>query len=132
MLHIRPTLAVLSLSCAAFLNCANTASQPDEKPAAAGTGVVAPAIKVATSANGVLGHVLSADDHEVTILTNSGWIVDLDFNGAVDVDTIRFQYSGCTGTAYVVGPSSPLYGKSLYSDGVNYYKPASSPNNSTV
>jgi len=132
MPQIVSKLSVIALGCTMFLNCTNVALQPEEKPAAtaAGTGVVAPAIKVTTSANGTLGHLLYADDDEITLLTTTGWIVRLDYSGSVFVgDSIHFAGTGCTGTPYRYSDNS-IFGKSLFYSGTAYYKPASSPNNS--
>lgn len=127
-----PKMLILAITSGVVLNCANAVLQPEEKPAttAAGTGVVAPAIKVTTSANGVLGYLLYADDDEIMLLTTSGWIVRLDHSGSIIVgDSIYFSGTECTGTAYRYSDNS-IYGKSLFYSGTAYYKPASSPSNS--
>jgi hypothetical protein len=131
MAKIVTKLSLLLLSCAVFLHCANGALQPEEKPQAApgsGTSVAASAIKVTTAANGILGHVLQAEGNRITLLTNTGWIVDLRYDGTVASSSLHYQNAGCTGSVYKAS-SAVVYGKSLYYDGTNYYKPSSSPNN---
>jgi hypothetical protein len=131
MATIVTKLSLLLLSCAVFLHCANGALQPEEKQQAApgsGTSVAASAIKVTTAANGMLGHLLQASDSRITLLTSTGWIVDLNYDGTVRRNGLFYQNAGCTGSVYK-GSSSVVYGKSLDYDGTNYYKPSSSPNN---
>ncbi|GAB4433271.1 MAG: hypothetical protein OHK0011_16280 [Turneriella sp.] len=87
-------------------------------------------VKVTTSANGTLGHLLYADDDEITLLTTAGWIVRLDYSGSFFVgDSIYFARTGCTGTPYRYSDNS-ISGKSLFYSGTAHYKPASSPSNS--
>jgi hypothetical protein len=125
-------LSLLALSCAVFLHCANGALQPEEKPQAAagsGTSVMAPAIKVTTAANGILGYSLGINDHTITMLTTTGWIVWLDHNGTLAAYyTLYYQNAGCTGNAYRDNYRA-TYGRTLYYDGTSYYKPSSSPDN---
>jgi hypothetical protein len=132
MAKIVTKLSLLLLSCAVFLHCANGALQPEEKQQAApgsGTSVAASAIKVTTAANGMLGHLLQADDDEITLLTNAGWIVKLDFSGTVAVNNTNMYFGGnsCTGTPYL-SSNIAIYGKSLYYDSIQYFKPASGGN----
>jgi hypothetical protein len=131
MAKIVAKLSLLLLSCAVFLHCANGALQPEEKQQAApgsGTSVAASAIKVTTAANGILGHVLQADDDEITLLTNAGWIVDLNYDGTVASPPLYYQNADCNGNVYRYNYGA-TYGRTLYYDGTSYYKPSSSPNN---
>lgn len=57
---------------------------------------------VAVDANNVaLGRVLSANGYGLTILTSTGYVLDLPWNGTFFTGQIWYSGAGCTGTAYL-------------------------------
>jgi hypothetical protein len=113
--------------------CAHNASQEGQPVAAqtpgAGPTVTASSIQVRTSTNGLLGYGLAVNKNSITMLTTTGWIVDISYDGTLrkNVGTdLRYSNNGCTGSVYIE-ITGPVYGQSLFYDGTSYYKPASSP-----
>lgn len=113
--------------------CANSpaleVANAQEAATSGGGGVIASSVKVKTNTNGLLGYALEVDQTGLIILTTTGWIVDLGYDGSISPWVLFFSNAGCTGTAYR-DSSRPMHGKSIFLgyDG-SYYKPASSPAN---
>lgn len=120
--------AILATTCAG--NAAIDEQSTAQAGGASGSGggsVVASSVQVRTSTNGLLGYMMQADHNEITMLTTTGWIVEINYDGTVRSSPIYYSGASCTGTA-AVDSSTPLYGRSLIYDGAGtYYKPTPSP-----
>jgi hypothetical protein len=122
------------LICMVFLmvtQCANESSATTETATTptASSSATALSVKVKTGTNGLLGYGLEITSSRLTLLTTTGWIVRLNYDGTMYRESVTYSVAGCTGTPYV--PGNVLYGKTLIYNGTNYYKPANSPNNQT-
>lgn len=48
-----------------------------------------------------LGRVLSSNRDQVTILTSTGYLIDINWDGSFDVGQIWYTGASCSGTAYL-------------------------------
>jgi hypothetical protein len=79
----------------------------------------------------LLGYGLAVNKNSITMLTTTGWIVDISYDGTLRKNVgadLRYSNAGCTGSVYIE-ITGPVYGQSLFYDGTTFYKPASSPAN---
>lgn len=86
-------------------------------------------LRTVSDQNNELGKILSADLESMFVISTTGYIYQLKWDGSIKIlDPIGYSGADCTGTAYYnIGISEGvLNGKSIIFDGTNYFIPKSS------
>lgn len=131
-------ISIFALNCAAQnqpvvekqLGSENLGSESGSKEEGTGiTSIQANFGVVKDSSGATLGHAVSAHPNYIQILSENGFLYEIDWEGTIRQESIYYTTSDCSGVPYAYGQNGfyRTYGKSVYKrfDNSSLYKPKS-------